>query len=721
MDFSPTPIDGSRSHDDALDGFDAGPCQLCGSGPSRVGSYMWVMSFLVFTRHAEYDARLCRACSTRQGLKEMGKSAALGWWGIPWGLLTLKALWVNGRSLARWSTLPAVAAIVVTLAALVTPPAAVGALVWWSMPAAERAARRTGDWVDEDVVQEVTEGHRLIAEGDAAGALEHYRKAQAKAPRSSVANYSVAQAYVALGEIEAALPYAATAEERAPEDAAAIAFHGWILAALGRNGAAHQRVEKLRQVEPPDVESAVQMADLFDLAGEPEELLRVLATPAVAEDAELQDRRLVTLVGLNRVDEAAAVEAALPASLEETSARRFVLDLQALSTDPAASLDGILATWSEESYTDWAMERIVAAAERSGQGEAVRREVEDFLLADSTPPEVWGSARPWFDDDAWPRVLDRRLARRLEAVPGYARLTLYDPMAERRDLVALADRLRRLDHPLAEAAEGYYFAYGPGADSEAAAVAALEAHLTAGADDHFACRLQLAAWLARSRPARSEELLNELVRRRPEDPALVAERQVLEAEGKLVEQPQVALEQLRSLAPGAAEPYSTVAVVDLITAEAAFHAGDGDELQRRLERLVDGDAVGGHSAALLLRWSQQLAAGEPPTYRADVDAFLARRGEAVHSETATSTQAILLAEGVARRTLITAERQSTVRLVAALRDAAQSGGGDLSAIADVAATPPAHEFAPALARVIVERRGALETQGVAEATSGRLD
>ncbi len=92
---------------------------------------MWVMSFLVLTRHLEYRSNLCRACSARTELKEQAKSALLGWWGFPWGLMTFQALWINARTLARWSTLPALVGMLSLVVSLAVP-VGIGYTIWGS-------------------------------------------------------------------------------------------------------------------------------------------------------------------------------------------------------------------------------------------------------------------------------------------------------------------------------------------------------------------------------------------------------------------------------------------------------------------------------------------------------------------------------------------------------------------------------------------------------------
>lgn len=203
MDFSQSdpyrPIGPGSASDEPVSG---APCQQCGQGPTSLQRYMWVMSFVLLTRHLEYEANLCRACATRTALREQGKSALFGWWGIPWGLKTLKALWINTRTLLRWSTLPAPAAVL-TLVAGLALPAAAGYLVFVGSEE-ERQARETGDWVDQEVVNLMDAGNSHYQAGRLDEALASYGAAYEKAPRSTAVSSSMAAVLIDLGRFEEA-------------------------------------------------------------------------------------------------------------------------------------------------------------------------------------------------------------------------------------------------------------------------------------------------------------------------------------------------------------------------------------------------------------------------------------------------------------------------------------------------------------------------------------
>lgn len=687
-------------------GFEPGePCQLCGATPARVNAYMWITSFVLLTRHAEYEALLCRGCSTKQALKEQAKSGLLGWWGFPWGLMTFKALWINARTLMRWSNLPAVAGVLTLILALAVP----GSLVWMGLQGAEedRVAKARGDWADEAVVERIEEGHRLYDEGDLDGALAAYLAAYESVPRSHALNFTLADLHLARGDLEAARPYIARAEEILPGDAGTVAFHGWLLFEAGDEPAAAERVERLRDLQPADPGAAMWMADFLEVMGEYDEQLRAVdAGLALAPgNPDLEARRVSSLVELDRLAEAEEALAALPAETAESPMGWLARATYRMRTEPLAAVDDLLVdgrSFAPSTVAVW-----LAVAEQAGALAEVRQSVADHLFAADTPGDAWASARPWFADDEWPLLLERYLANRTEAVPGFLRLQLYDPMAERAELLALADRVQRLDHPVARYADAMYFGLGPpGAHSHAERAAALERHL-ADAPEHDLCRTLLAAVLTRLEPNRAEAVLKELERRAADDPALQALVAVQRAELTLVRGPLVlALQQIRAIDPAAAEPYVAAAQVDLQAAETAFHAGNDAVFEERLGRLLTSGDASAHAAALVLRWSRQLASGETVTYGRDVDRYLDLYAETAQGETSASVQGILVAEGLVDRAavekLIAREQHATLDLVRLLRDAAVGQGepGDLDRLAAL----ESHQYAPLIARKIVDRR-----------------
>lgn len=210
----PSPLE-PRWFPDAVESGDQEPCVRCGATPTRTNEYMRVMSFVLLTRYSTYQARLCRGCATRVGLTELGKSALLGWWGIPWGLLTVAAIFKDLRSLFRWSRLPKAAVLLSGLLVLAVP---VGVGAWYMRGEMRtKEAKQTGDWGSAEVSKLVDQGHEQVNQGKPEAALGFYLKAHEQAPNSSIVNYSLATTYVSLGDFRQALRYGARAEELAPK------------------------------------------------------------------------------------------------------------------------------------------------------------------------------------------------------------------------------------------------------------------------------------------------------------------------------------------------------------------------------------------------------------------------------------------------------------------------------------------------------------------------
>jgi hypothetical protein len=691
------------------DGEEAGgTCQLCGATPARVESFMYVMSFLLLTRHAEYEACLCRACATRLAVKEQAKSALLGWWGIPWGLMTFKALWINARTLMRWSTVGAAGAAAAVLLGLAVPITA-GLLFYDSD---QGRARRAGNWMDEQLVERFQEGQALHDAGDVAGALAVYREVYRKAEGSSIVNFSIAQAQVDLGDAAAALPYAAAAERIEGDDPAYPAMHGWLLQVAGRETESAERHERLRGAEPRDATGAVWMSDFFEARSDHAEQLRAVDAGLAFEPDEpaLLARRLSALVALDRSQEAEALVAAQPPDLLDQPVFAFPMGEYRMLTDPATATEELVGGWMDSGLSDFGMRSLVNAARNAGALEPSRRRIEDFLFAADTPGDAWASARPWFDDDAWAAGLDRYLARRPEVLPALLRMALYDPLADAEAIRRLGERVRDLDHPLAQYVEGVYFNYAFPGRSMHDHARAVERHL-AEAPQHALCVLRLAWLQAGLRPAEARALLPQLRELAADDAALLGEVALLDAEISLhLGEAEQALAGVQGIEPASLQPYSSPGDVHSAVAEAAFHAGNRRLMEEHLRQVVgeSGDAAS-HAAALLVRWSEQLAAGRAVTYREDADAWLARWEAEAGSELSAAVQALLAAEGrvprAERQARLAPELGGTFDLVALFKRAAESGETDWDEVRAIAESPHAFQYAPTLARRVLERTG----------------
>lgn len=687
------------------------PCQQCGQGPASVQTYMWVMSFVLLTRHLEYPANLCRACATRTGLKEQAKSALLGWWGIPWGLMTFKALWVNARSLMRWSTLPAATAALTLVAGLAVPT-----LVAYGVYAGsggERQAQKTGDWVDQKVVDLMDQGNAQYEAGLYDQALESYSAAYEQAPRSSVVNSSMAQTLIDLGQPEEALPYAARAAELDPDTPATVARHGYLLVIVKGPEAAQAQATELRAATPGDVLDSIWMADFFDELGDHEQQLRAARAGLAVEPgaAQLTARELAALVELDRLEEAAPIAEGLDEEALAIPYAAYARDLYRMRTEPEAETGRLESRWLEASYTESGMAGFVRAAERADQIEEVRSELRRWLHDPETPGEAWASARPWFTD-SWTEELDRYLEDRPEPLPALLRLRLYDPLTEAPAIRRLAARAAAGDHPLVQWVDSYLYGNGLADEPLSRRIERLEAHLAA-TPDHVICRSILAGLLARSAPERAALHLQVLDEAARADPDLRASNDLGRAEMHLaLGEFDDALATISKVDPESPGSYLTASQVDLTAAEAAFHAGKLQVMQKRLRRLLEAEDPGAHGAALLIRWSQQLALDRPITYREDVDALFARHGDALLKERSASVQGILIAEGRVdrreREAMIPREQRGTLELVRIFHDAAESGTPDLDALERLAASPDATEYAPLLVRTALERRSTRE-------------
>ncbi|WP_295802081.1 hypothetical protein [Mucilaginibacter sp.] len=80
------------------------PCPICGSTGEKLNATIVsnVMSFIVFTHQSKEVKIACPRCLNKQNNNAMVKTALLGWWGIPFGLIrTPAALMFNARQKAQ--------------------------------------------------------------------------------------------------------------------------------------------------------------------------------------------------------------------------------------------------------------------------------------------------------------------------------------------------------------------------------------------------------------------------------------------------------------------------------------------------------------------------------------------------------------------------------------------------------------------------------------------
>ena len=80
------------------------PCPFCGGTDQKLNATITsnVVSFILFT-HQQKEVKIgCPRCLNKQNNNAMIKTALLGWWGIPWGLIrTPKALLFNANQKAQ--------------------------------------------------------------------------------------------------------------------------------------------------------------------------------------------------------------------------------------------------------------------------------------------------------------------------------------------------------------------------------------------------------------------------------------------------------------------------------------------------------------------------------------------------------------------------------------------------------------------------------------------
>lgn len=76
------------------------PCPVCNSTKNKLNATITgsVMSFIVMTNYEKVLRIACPQCLDTLNKNAMIKSAILGWWGMPWGIIrTVQALWLNNK------------------------------------------------------------------------------------------------------------------------------------------------------------------------------------------------------------------------------------------------------------------------------------------------------------------------------------------------------------------------------------------------------------------------------------------------------------------------------------------------------------------------------------------------------------------------------------------------------------------------------------------------
>lgn len=701
--YEPPPSPGLP--DDAGPG--EGPCQECGADPGRVNSYMWVMSFVILTRHAKYDACLCRRCATRVGLTELGKSAVLGWWGIPWGILTFQALWIDLRSLSRWSRVPRAALLAIVLAIVAAPVAGVVYLVRDEQETAR--AKATGDWADPEVVAWVDQGHARWEEEKYREALDLYLKAHAAAPQSSIINFSIARCYVALGDYAAALRYARTAESRNPENPGHVAYHGWLLLETGDLEGARERARKTATMRIDEPFGAGLVLNLLWEVEDWDALDRVAAAASKSfpDRPEFPGWRLLALVGKDDLAGFETLWGSLPEEGRKDQSAALAHVAFRFRNAPSEGMTEFLATWKDLGLDATAVRFFTRIAERVGFLDEARRRVLLWLADPETPGRLWHEARAFLPPDRWGEELDSYLDRRSDPEPLYLRITSLDPVDDRARIAELARRGRESPTPLGLAIDSIYAQVSRALEPAESWIATMGAHV-AEHPDHDSCRLNLGFELMETDPKAARSLIDAPLA--SDNPGLAAFRRLVQVELLVVEGRFG--EAGEALAGGDRVDDDTVDRARVLTLEIALGLRDDGSFDRTAAALAESGADEARAAALVIGWARQAAEGKAPSYRQDVDAWLARANvEAARKCTSASAQAILLLEGKTDRA--TAARAlgtinpSTLPFVRLLKESETSGRVDRSAFGRlVQASKQPYDWATRLSRMVHERRSA---------------
>lgn len=679
-------------------------CPTCQGFPVRVQRFMWVTSFLIVTRHAEYSQLVCRACATRIGTREMIKSALLGWWGVPWGLLTFKALWIDARTLMRWSTLGPIgggalgllgAAIPFAIAALFyTPPS----------PSDER--------VHEAAVAYVEEAREHQAEGELEDAVQAHRNALASAPESMLIRIEMAllQANV-LGDLETASRYAAEAESLQPKNPIPTAVHGYILLRSGRVEEAESRHRALVGRTVSDPTAAGHVAALMWAFEDWPEIVRI-ADEAGDRDRWSDNLRLAELRARYQLGDFPASQAALdalPEALRTEPEALAMTDALTLRSSGAGAADAMLQHWVDPRsglarYDTATTTMLAEAARASGSFETVAHQVRDWLEEPTTPGDAWEAALPWFDSEQAVRdAAVRYTETRIEMTPGLYALSDLRPVTDYDRFIALQDELRKLEHVLQPMIERQFFVFEGFRFRPDDGNRRLVAHVEEN-PDHSGCRLALAGRLAERDPDTASRFLDEVT-----NPSLGAAVEAARLDLVLA---QGDLDDAERRLDGISAPARGLFGAEKLAvrrAEILLRRGRPDAVEEALAPVWGAEDPWDRAPALVLRWAAQAASGQPSTYRADVEAWLGQAEAASNETFSASAHSILWLEGRSEETAVTAairdHSPATVLLVAALRAAATAGRPapeTLGAIVDLGLP---HAWGSRLARAIGDGDG----------------
>jgi tetratricopeptide (TPR) repeat protein len=304
---------------------DQGLCLECSAPEASPKRFMRVMSFMVFTRHREWESFLCPACTARTGVKELAISSALGWWGVPWGLLTFKAIWLNVNSLMQSNTFGRVSALSISALLAIGVVGVVNGVR--SAQEEEEQARATGDWVSDHVYDDYEHASQAFERGALVEAQAAIRRAHGGAPDSAAINSLYGYIEWHLGEdIDAAERHLLAANDLAPNDEDFAFAAASVCRALGNEEQARARLQRF--VEGGD--AALELHELYQDAslalGTQDELVELYRARAAAEPDSAWLAYLQGRVAPDPVERATHLRRALKGEPELNQARGVLVD-----------------------------------------------------------------------------------------------------------------------------------------------------------------------------------------------------------------------------------------------------------------------------------------------------------------------------------------------------------------------------------------------------------
>lgn len=252
------------------------PCYDCGAPETKRYRFMQVISYLIATSHRRWTVPLCPRCAARQGLRAQGLSLFLGWWGIPWGLMTIPALFINAWSLWRSNFVGRFFGLMLPFLVLV----GLGSLAGRAKPQLPplHDDLPITNYVYGPALEEVQTADRAERRGDLAAAITAMERARSVDPESIEIRKRLALLRLQRGDARAALGEIAAAES----------------------------------IGGPDPDLLLLAADCQDLLGAPAEELRCLRRAL-----ELRDETAIHL----RLQQALIAQGEQAAALREYRAR----------------------------------------------------------------------------------------------------------------------------------------------------------------------------------------------------------------------------------------------------------------------------------------------------------------------------------------------------------------------------------------------------------------